>query len=430
MSRIPASPLYIKLNNAVRENRYIVMSGGTRSTKTYTILQFLILQAVKAMRGNKKKITIGVFRSKLSWMKTSVLKDFFYIMKNQFHIWEPKRFNKSEMFYEMDGNEIHFIGLDLEAGYEKAHGMKADWLFFNESTELEYRHVRQLMMRCPGKIIFDFNPNCGKDFWIYKKILTQDNATIINSTYKDNPFLEQSIIDEILGYEPTAENEKRGTADAIHWDIYGLGRRNVVQGLVFPSYNIIKEMPSDKENFCRGLDFGFSNDPAALIDKCEHQGELYWDERMYQRGLTNIINPHYPQQKSLEGEFFKLGLNKQIEILADGSRPEAIQDLKNCSYNIKAAIKGPNSIWDGIEIIKRYRLNVTERSVNLIRDLNNYKWVLNKNGKPTRLPVDNFNDTIDAGRYACRMTCKLKGNMKPQYDSARIGTIAGSKFDF
>lgn len=385
--------VFAKLKDAWTAFKIIVMVGSGRSGKTYSILQWIILQCL----WSKRPLKIGIVRARLTWLKETTLPDFKDIMVG-LGLWDESVFNKSEMKYNLNGSIISFLCLDNEAGFQKAHGLKTDIIYFNECAELEYEPVRQLIMRNVGKVIFDLNPNVGIDFWLYDKYIGKRSDVIeIHSTFRDNAYCPEQFITEILLSEPTEINIKNGTADETHWKIYGLGQRALVEGLVFPVFEIVKDLPAELKNCAYGMDFGFSNDFTTLVFKGELDGCLFMDELLYKRGLVNLESKYNEKQASIEAELKKSNINRKFTIWADCAEPKSIQDLTNAGFNIQPVIKGAGSIIDGINVIKRFKLRVTERSMNLIKELRNYKWVVNRDGKPTNKPVDNFNHCIAKG---------------------------------
>lgn len=408
--------------------RYITMEGSSRSTKTYSILQYSILRCMQA----SLPIKVAIIRSRLTWLRATVIPDFREIMRDQFGIWDETLFNKSEMEYRFPNRSIiKFIGLDSDAGRQKAHGFKSDVLFFNEATELEYEPVRQLMMRCVGgPIIFDLNPNCGDDFWLFSKVMTRPRSVFIHSTYKDNPFLTQDVVDEIETLEPTPKNIANGTADHTLWKIYGLGERAILKGLVYPEFGLCNSMPEQFTMRAFGLDFGFSNDETALLLCAKFDGVIYCDEWLYKKNLTSIINPHNLDQPSMESEFIKLGVWKQTPIWADNARPEVIRDLANCGYNIRAVTKGRDSILTGVNTVKRDKLVVTEHSSNLIKELRNYKWREGQDGEPTTIPIDKYNHLMDALRYCVTMQFTDYNFKSARYDTSKPKETGIEKYEY
>jgi len=186
--------------------------------------------------------------------------------------------------------------------------------------------------------------------------------------------------------------------DNNYWLIYGLGERGMLRGLIFDHCKQVDSMPSQLKNEARGLDFGFTNDVTAMIHCGVSEGEIYLDEEIYETGLTNIINPKAEHQKSIEQRLEGLGIKKNDEVYADSAEPKSIRDLRNCNYLVLPTKKGKDSIVNGIDVIRRYPINITARSVNLWKEARNYKWQ-EVDGKQINKPVDAFNHAWDAVRY-------------------------------
>ena len=376
--------------------RIIVNEGSARSTKTYSISQFIILQHVENFG-----LRTTIARSKLTWAKSSVLVDFLEILDRQFGLYHPDNWNKSESIYKLNGGEISFIGLDEP---QKVHGRKQDIFWINEAVETDYKDFEQLTIRTTKKAILDYNPSY-ESHWIYDKVVPRDDCEFIRSTYKDNPFLDPAIRAEIERLEPTPYNIEQGTADDVSWKIYGLGIRSAHKGLILKDVDIVKGLPPQNEwkKYFFGLDFGFTNDPSTLVLVVYAHGELWFDEVFYKRGLTNIKNPNNPGQPSIQEEFERCQVRKSDRIWADKAEPKSIQDLKGCGYHVDGADKGPDSIRAGITTILKYKCHITERSVNLIKEKNNYKWKSDSAGNSLNEPIDAWNHAIDAARYAVFM---------------------------
>lgn len=382
------------------KKRIVANEGSSRSTKTISILQFIIGEHLE----NPGLVTT-ICRERLTWLTATVVPDFVEVMgEAHFNIWNDKNWNKQEKIYKINRGRIQFIGLD-EA--QKLHGRKQDILWINEAVEAKYKHFQQLVIRTKRKIVLDYNPSY-EQHWIYDKVITRDDCDFIKSTYKDNPFLDQSIVDEIERLEPTPRNIAQGTADEVAWKIYGLGVRAAHRGLIYSKINIVKDLPPQEEwkKVFYGLDFGFTNDPTAFVQVVLAHGELYFKQLIYKRRLTNIINPENPNQMSIEQLFIDLGIPKEASIYADSAEPKSIADLQGCGYNVIAAEKGPDSVKAGIDTILRYKGHITEDSMDGIKEKNNYKWKEDGNGNPTNTPVDDWNHFWDAARYAVYMALR------------------------
>jgi phage terminase large subunit len=233
-------------------------------------------------------------------------------------------------------------------------------------------------------VFIDFNPD-DENVWInteleQKRQHDMHDVEVIVSTYKDNTFLPLSLIKEIEYLEKT---------DPEFWKIYGLGEYGKVFGQIFENYTIVDSIPTDATFISNGGDFGFTNDPCAILEVYKQDGELWINELVYQRGMTNpdIANRLKELKKDRE------------ETIFDSAEPKSIKELENLQINVFAAQKGADSIRNSIDILKRYKFNVTANSTNLIKELKTYKWVLDKGANPTQTPIDFNNHLIDALRY-------------------------------
>ena len=401
-----------------RKEKFIIHEGSSRSSKTYSIIQYLIIKCLEH-RNTKQKLRILILRARLTWLKATVFNDFKDILINQFDMWDERALNRKDNIYILFGNEIYFSGLDSEGG-QRFHGAKFDYTWFNECIEIDWSSVQQIIMRMPGRGIFDFNPNAPDDHWIFKRILSRKNSICIHSTFGDNPFIQKTIIDEIKALEPTQENISQGTADETMWKIYGLGIRATLKGLIYTNYAFIKQWPTSIEEFFYGMDFGFSNDPSALIRMGLCEGEVYAQEILYERGLTNIHNPHNPTQISIEQRFKELNVEKTIPIWADCAEPKSITDIAGIGYDIRGVRKGAGSVVDGINTVKRFKLNIIEPSVHLASELRKYKWAEDRSGNSLNKPLKVDDHACDCLRYGIFQTCDFP-DVAPgtQYDSVR-----------
>jgi len=366
-----------------------VLEGGSRSSKTWSIIQWILF--VYCVKNTGKRITIT--REKLTWLKSTVVKDFQEIVEMHNLPIQPEiNIRRSEQDYKLWGNEISFIGIDES---QKLFGRKQNITWCNEvigeggASDITKKQFDQLEMRTTEAMILDYNPK-ATEHWIYDSILTREDVFHHRSTMLDNPFLEAKIRKTILSYKPTPENRKRGTADELQWKIYGLGERADIKGLVFPDCNYVREMPEDYKWRCFGLDFGYTNDPSALIEVRLSEGQLYLREWIYETGLTN---------QDLANKMELLGVTPNDEIIADSAEPKSIEEIHRLGYWIKGAEKGPDSIRNGINRLKQYPLNITEDSLNLKSEKQHYRWAEDKQGKAVNKPIDNHNHAWDAIRY-------------------------------
>ena len=353
-------------------SRYVVNIGGSRSTKTYSILQLLIVKALEST----EPLVMSIVRKSLPALRISVMRDFFNILK-QYDLYNAELHNKTENTYQLNNTLVEFFSID---DAQKRRGTKRDILFVNEANELDWEDFFQLQIRTTTQIFLDFNPS--EQFWYNEQIQSRDDVTTIHSTYQDNPYLNEDQINEIKRLQYT---------DLQYYQIYALGEFAGAMDLVY-SYTPVDDIPTNVAKLVAlGMDFGYTNDPTTLVEVWKDTRDgIYFNELIYQQGLTNT------EIAALLGSY---GVDKYIEIIADSAEPKSIDEIKRYGFNIKPATKGPDSIMNGIDILKRHRLYVTKQSTNLIKELNNYKWVTDKNGNKLNKPVDAFNHALDAVRY-------------------------------
>mgnify|MGYP003110020486 FL=1 len=371
-----AKPYYDVKNST---KRICVLQGGTRSGKTYSILLALIEFAYK----NKGKgLYITIARQTFPSLRATAMRDFFDILKNE-NLYNERNHNKSNHIYLLYGNYFEFISTDSEI---KIRGRQREVLFLNECNEFSMDTFLQLSLRTKFKIIIDFNPS--EEFhWLYTHIIDadRDDVDFHISTYKDNPFLQEATISEIERLKEVDENL---------YNVFGKGLRGVSTETIFPSFNIVDKVPDNAKPIALGLDFGYSADPTTIVSVYKHDLDLYIDELLYERGLTN---------QDIGARIKDMKIERGTECFADSSEPKSIEELyrMNTGVNIKPAKKGADSIRIGIDVMKRHKLNITKRSVNAIKEFRNYKWIKDKNNEITNKPIDAFNHAIDAVRYVC-----------------------------
>ena len=368
--------LNLKATNVFHKNynttsRIVVNQGGTRSSKTYSLAQLFVLMGIQDTGK-----TYTICRKTLPSLKATAYKDFFEILDTH-NLYNPEYHNKTELTYKLNGNLYEFISIDMPV---KIRGRKRNFLWLNEANEFTMEDYQQLILRTTERIFLDYNPS-DEYHWIYENVLTRGDCTFIKSTYKDNPFLSEDTINEI---------ERLRDLDSNYWKIYGLGERGVSTQTIFSNYNLIDAIPSNAKLIAYGLDFGYSNDPSALVGIYKHDNTLYADELIYKRKLTN---------QDLSDEFSRLGIDRRDEIICDCAEPKSIEELYRLNWNVKPSRKGADSINVGIDVMKRHQLVLTKRSINLIKEMRNYKYAIDKNNKVLNKTIDAFNHLIDAWRY-------------------------------
>lgn len=357
--------------------RIIDNEGGTRSGKTYATLQFLVLY----VSGTRTPVVASVVSETLPHLKRGAIRDFENIMRAE-GLWEEKRWSKVDHIYKFpNGSLLEFFSADTPG---KVHGPARSDLFINECQNIPYDIYRQLAVRTTHRIILDYNPT--HHFWVHDKIKPRRDCVSIHSTYKDNTHLTPAQIAEI----EANKDDKRW------WRVYGEGKEGILEGLIY-DFQQIDELPDDPglKTFY-GLDFGFTNDPTACVQIKADTGRriLYVDEVIYQTGLLN---------SDIVERFKAYGVPRAVPVYADCAEPKSIAEIFRAGYNVKPCDKNAPTKSDKlkfqIQFVQGWRIFVTKRSVNLIKELRNYTWAQDKDGNALNYPIDSWNHALDAMRY-------------------------------
>ena len=352
--------------------RVTLNEGSSRSSKTYSIMQMLL---VKMLEEENKIITVA--RKTLPALKGSAYRDWLEIL-NTNKLYNPNNHNKSELIYKIGTNEIEFISVD---NFDKVKGRKRDYLFCNEANELSWEDYNQLALRTNKQIYLDLNPSHTLDHWIETKIKTKKDLNIIHSTYKDNPFLPQAIIDEIEDLQNTDQNL---------WRIYGLGIMGIMEDRIYTHFKLCDELPEHYDEKIYGLDFGF-NHPTSLVEVRMKENIVYAKEIIYESHLTNAM---------LIDKMNMLEIPKTDYIYADSEDPNRIEEIRMAGYCVYAVEKGKDSVKAGIDNLKSSQVFITKDSLNAQKELNSYCWKKRPDGTILDEPIKFKDDFLDSLRYA------------------------------
>ena len=384
MNKLPATYYHVKNS----KKKIQVHQGGTRSGKTYSILTALIELCQK-----NNGLIFTICRKTFPALRATAMRDFFEILNTE-DIYNPDFHNKSEATYLLYGNMVEFISIDQP---QKVRGRKRDVLFINEANEINLEDWRQLLLRTTGRVLIDYNPS-DEFHWIYEEVIPREDAEFFRTTYKDNPFLPESVVMEI---------ERFKTADENFWKVYGLGERGTSTATIFTHWKEINQIPNEYKLLTTGVDFGYTNDPTAIVRVYTDGHGFAVDELCYATRLTNSDIAKVLRDNQV---------NRSDVVICDSAEPKSIDEIHAHGFNTHGARKGKDSVKNGIQFLHSRPLLVTARSVNLIRELRNYKWKEDKNGKQLNEPVDSFNHAIDAMRYAITFN-----QTNPNFGSYAIG---------
>jgi phage terminase large subunit len=365
------------------QKRIKIIQGGTSAGKTYSVLAVLITKAASYARTE-----ISIVAESIPHLRRGALKDFLKIMKENNRYFD-ERFNKSLLRYEFsNGSVMEFFSADDSS---KLRGARRDILYINECNNVTFESYNELAIRTKKEVYLDFNP--ANEFWVHKELKDEPDSDFLILTYKDNEALDNSIVQQIEKNRLKAETSAYW---ANWWRVYGLGEIGMLEGVIFSNWKTIDNLPKDAKLIGIGLDFGYTNDPTAIIEIYNYNGQRILNELKYQTGMLN---------SDIAKE-----LPKHVPVYADSSEPKSIEEIKRYGITIKGVTKGKDSINYGIDVMQRQEYLVTSNSVNLIKELRAYCWDTDKQGTRLNKPIDTNNHAIDALRYHEMETLGLNSN--------------------
>lgn len=379
------------INKILALNKFVRgVQGGTSAGKTFGIIPILIDKATKT-----PALEISIVSESMPHLKRGCRKDFKKIMIET-NRWIDSHWHDTDSRYTFsNGSFIEFFSADMDS---KLRGARRDWLYMNECNNLSFHAYTELASRTKCGVYLDWNPT--NQFWFHEELQQDSDVDFLTINYTDNECCPESALNFIL-------KAKEKAATSGYWDnwykVYGLGQIGNLQGVVFDNWQQCESIPTDAKFIAYGMDFGFTNDETGLISVYLHSGELWVKEHIYETGLTN---PDICKRMA------SIGLSKSKELIADSAEPKSIKEIQNQGWNIFPAKKGADSIKSGIDVLQRYKINVTSDSLNLIKELRNYKWKQDKDGKQLNEPIDFQNNLIDPLRYVALNKLALNNSGK------------------
>ncbi|HEY9003361.1 MAG TPA: terminase large subunit [Mucilaginibacter sp.] len=374
--------------NYTATTHIVVNQGGSSSGKTYAIMQALF-----SLAGELPAQVITVVGQDIPNLKAGALRDALKIYNDSKPITACiKSYNKSERIFSFRNGSI--IEFKSYGNAQDSKSGKRDYLFINEANGIDWEIYSELALRTRKRIYIDYNPNTA--FWVHDNLLGRDDVQLIISDHRHNPFLDNGTHNKIESLQQT-DKEK--------WKVYARGITGKVSGLVLSNWHLCDAIPKDAKLIALGLDFGFTNDETGCIEVYRYNGELWINELIYETGLTNL---------DISERLTTLGISKHVEIIADSAEPKSIEELKRLGWYVIGVKKGADSIKNSIDILKRYKLNITRNSVNMREELSRYKWRTDRSGKAINEPVDSYNHLIDPLRYIALNKLKINKLAMPK----------------
>lgn len=386
------SPAFLPL--FTNKCRYEIVWGGAGSGKSHIVARKILYRLLKE---SDQKHNFLVIRKVDRTIKKSV----FTLIKNIIIRWNMLdefdiNITDRTIVYKLNGSQIMFSGLDDVEKLKSIEGVTSIWA--EEATELSQEDFEQLDLRLRGvtkyikQITLTFNP-ISEQHWIKKVFFDDpiDDVYTLKTTYLDNGFIDD-------GYKMVMDNKKK--TNPRFYNIYCLGNWGTAEGLVFNNveHQLIKYEDIQYLDFAQGLDFGYSNDPSAFNQTYVDMDKkiIYVYDGFYEHGMSN---------KKIANSIKALKAHKRITT-ADSSEPKSIDYIADEGVKIRGALKGRDSINTGIDFLLGFKIVVNSHLVEFMTEFLNYCWAVDKNGKATNKPVDDFNHFIDSLRYACECLFK------------------------
>ncbi len=362
------------------KKRLRIVQGGSSASKTISILLYLIALA----QSDKKRSLTSVVSESIPHLKRGAIRDFKNIMTDH-NYWKDDCWNTTDSTYTFEtGSQIEFFSTD---NGDKLRGARRDRLFINEANNVPFEAFEQLEIRTNEFVYIDYNPS--NEFWVQTEIKgNRTDYDFIIITYKDNEALSKSIVDAL-----EQRKSRKGW-----WQVYGLGLLGEIEGKIYKDWLIVDSVPHEAKLERYGLDFGYTNDPTAIVAIYRYNGGYILDEICFQKGLSNKqIADIISNQEN------------QALVIADSAEPKSIDEISSYGISTFPTEKGKDSIFNGIQIVQSQRISVTKRSINIIKEYRNYLFMVDKSGKTTNIPEGGFDHTMDAIRYGLTSIMKLSG---------------------
>jgi len=361
-----------------------IAQGGTSASKTISILLWLI----NLCQSDTKPTLTSVVSESIPHLKRGAIRDFRNIMIAHGY-WKDALWNATDSIYTFEtGSKMEFFSTD---NGDKLRGARRDRLFMNEANNCTLDAFDQLEVRTKEFVYLDYNPT--NEFWLFTEVIpNRDDWEKVILTYKDNEALSPEIVASI-----EQRKNRKGW-----WQVYGEGQLGEVEGKIYKDWQIIDEIPHEARLERRGLDFGYTNDPTAIVDIYYYNGGYILDEVCYQKGMSNKQIADVIKDQD------------QVMVIADSAEPKSIDEIRLYGINMMPAVKGAGSISQGIQFVQQQRISVTKRSDNIIKEYRNYLWATDKQGKILNEPESGLDHALDAVRYA------FTSLAPKQYDKERI----------
>lgn len=351
--------------------RIRAIPGGTSASKTISILLYLIAYA----QTDTTPTLTSIVAESFPHLRRGAMRDFISILQAQGYFKDALWDITNSIYTFETGSKIEFFSVDQP---EKVRGARRDRLFINEANNVPFNAFEELEVRTKEFIFLDWNPT--NSFWYYEEVKgKRSDVEELTLTYIDNEALSEEIIASI-------EQRKERKS---WWQVYGLGQLGEVDGKIYRGWNIVDEIPFGARLERYGLDFGYTNDPSAIVAVYYYNGGYILDEVCFMKGLSN---------KQIADVI--LNQPKKALTVADSAEPKSIDEIRAFGVFIQPTVKGRDSVRQGIQMVQDQPVSVTKSSVNIIKEYRNYLWTTDNDGNALNEPEHLWSHSMDAIRYA------------------------------
>ena len=388
-------PLYLDKDKFI-----IIVTGGRGSGKSFNVSTFI--ERLMFEMTPAKKIAHQILYTRYTMMSAniSVIPEFLEKVELD---GTSKYFKttKTDVVNTMTGSSVMFRGIKTSSGNQTAklksiHGITTfvvdeaeEW-----TSEEDFEKI-MLSIRRKGiqnRIVIIMNPT-DNNHWVYKrfiekthKIVYYDGVPVQISTHPNVLHIHTTYLDNIENLSPEflkeIEEMKENDPDKYAHTVMGKWA-DVAEGAIFPTIYECDVIPEYCNKPALAQDYGFTNDPSAIIRCAVYDKDLYFDEVCYRTGM-------------LTSEIIKEDKKYDLDVVSESADPRMIREISNSGVRIYSVDKGPGSINSGIDFMQGYRIHVTKRSTNLLKEFRNYVWDKDNNGNYINKPIDAWNHCFTA----------------------------------
>jgi phage terminase large subunit len=357
--------------------REAAVYGGRFSLKSHTVARLLLI------KGRQQNLRIACFRefqNSISDSSYQLLKD----LIRQYKLADYKVTDKT-IINTVTGTDFIFKGLwNNEQSIKSIEGIDIAWVEEAQTVTEESIDVLTPTVRKAGsQIIYTYN-RLSEDDPVHKRLVLEGrpNTLIINVNY--DIAIKHNMMSDVIRTEMEDDKANRPVLYKTKW----LGEPTGLERKIYKNWAFIDEIPHEARLERYGLDFGYSNDPTAIVAVYYYNGGYILDEITFQKGLSNkqiadILKNH-----------------DTALVIADSAEPKSIAEIAMYGVSIVGAKKGTDSIRNGIAVVQQQRVSVTRRSINIAQEYKGFLWSMDRTGKILNEPESGFDHSMDAIRYA------------------------------